>query len=148
MYKIIEIFRDIILQDVPAIKEEKEKFEEDNQNIINIEKEDIEEVNKFEKKTKIEKNDKEYNSKQNYIKKIIKDDPENPYIFIFEFLEHLYKYLPENQESKIELDYKDLFFVYEPNWLKNFNKKYNKFPNVIYFLLDNRENFTEKKLVD
>ena len=129
--KIFDLFNDLILKNMAEIKEEKEENEE----------------KKEEKKEDNVKEERESNSKYNLVKKL-KDNPDHPYNFVFIFLENLYKYLPENEESKIDLDYKDLFFLNEPNWLKNFNKNYNKYPNIIYFLLDNRENYTEKKMIE
>ena len=99
--KIFDLFNDLILKNMAEIKEEKEENEEI------IEK----------KKENNIKEERESNSKYNLIKKL-KDNPDHPYNFVFIFLENLYKYLPENEESKIDLDYKDLFFLNEPNWLK------------------------------
>ena len=147
--KIFDLFDDLILKNMKTIKEEKEEIKEEIGKEEEIEKgEEKENKEDIEIKNEILKDKIKQDSKYNLIKKIIKDNPEHPYFKVFLFLENLYKYLPENQESKVDLEYKDLFFVNEPNWLKNFNKKYNKYPNIIYFLLDNRENYTEKKFTD
>ena len=119
--KIFDLFNDIILKKIVEIKEEKEEEIKDEEKIEPIRD----------------------NFKYNLIKKIIKENPEHIHYNVLEFLENLYKYIPDNKESKIDLEYDDLFFIKEKNWLKNFDKKYNQYPNIIYFLLDNRENFTE-----
>ena len=145
--KIFDLFNDIILKNMPIIKEEKEENKEkekDEEKEKNEEKEKDIEKEKEEKEIKKKEEDFRYN----LIKKIMKENPEHIYNFVFEFLENLYKYLPDKHEPIIDISYKDIFFVNEPNWLKNFNKKYSQYPNIIYFLLDNRENYTEKKLID
>ena len=133
--KIFDLFNELILKNITVIKEDAEEAKEENE-VMKEEKEEI--------KGDVEKKEKEIDSKYNLIKSLIKENPDHHYLKFFEFLENLYKYLPENQESKVDLDYKDLFFVYEPNWLRNFHKKFNQYPNIIYFLLDMRKLYRKK----
>ena len=99
---IFDLFNDIILKSMSTIKEEKEEAEE-----------------KIEIKEVVDEEEKKSSSKYDLIKKMM--NPEHTHYKFFEFLENLYKYLPDNQESRVDLDYRDLFFVNEPNWLKKFN---------------------------
>jgi len=118
---IFDLFDNIILKNMPIIKEEKideekgdkeekdkkeeerveeenneEGIDEENQE-DNIEEKEEGEEEKEKDEEKI-KNEEKINSRLNIIKKL--KNPEHPYNNVFEFLENLYKYLPENEEEK------------------------------------------------